>query len=280
MVERAITRRKAARLQGIPVSPARASRQNHRMRCPDCGHHPDDYTPSDLASTLDLAGTLWGLILDRVDPGLAARGTPSPVDLRERSVAAVLSAGDDLDSRQEALHRLAHDLTRAGRLLHEYGGTPAAGATGVLDSINASRGGVPKSAVLEAEVGRLGLHVDQQANRRHHGRPWQALSLWSLDLIRRLNDEGHPVRPGSCGENVTVAGIDWAVLRPGMRLGIGEVVAELSSYAIPCAKIRESFAGHEFNRIHHEKHPGWSRMYAWVVRGGTIRPGDPVVVEP
>ena len=36
------------------------------MRCPDCGHHPDDYTPSDLASTLELAAVLWDLILDRV----------------------------------------------------------------------------------------------------------------------------------------------------------------------------------------------------------------------
>jgi MOSC domain-containing protein YiiM len=250
------------------------------MRCAECGHHPDDYTPSDLASTLELAGVLWGLILDRVDPGLAALGSPSPVDLRERSIAAVLSAGDGAESRQQALHQLAHDLTTAGRLLHEYGGTPNAGATGALQSINASGGGVPKAAVPTAEVARHGLVLDRQANRRHHGRPWQALSLWSLDVIHRLNAEGHPVRPGSCGENLTVSGLDWAELRPGMRLGIGSVVAELSSYAIPCAKIRESFAGHDFSRIHHEKHPGESRMYAWVVRGGTVRPGDPVVVEP
>ena len=250
------------------------------MRCAECGHHPADYTPSDLASTLDLAATLWDLILDRVDPALATRGEPSAADLRERSIAQVLSAGEDLESRQEALHRLAHDLTRAGRMLHEYGGTPTAGAAGVLESINASKGGVPKSPVLEAEVDRHGLRVDRQANRRHHGRPWQALSLWSLDVMRMLNTEGHPVRPGSCGENLTISGLDWAALRPGTRLGIGEVVAELSSFAIPCAKIRESFRNYEFNRIHHEKHPGVSRMYAWVVQGGTIRPGDPVIVEP
>ncbi|MDX6224757.1 MAG: hypothetical protein QOE64_1133 [Frankiales bacterium] len=250
------------------------------MRCQECGHHPDDYTPSDLASTLDLAAVLWDLILDRVDPALASRGTPSALDLRERSVAQVLLAGDDPERRQDALHRLAHDLTRAGRLLHEYGGTPTTGAAGTLESINASRGGVPKTAVMEAEVGRLGLAVDKQANRKHHGRPWQALSLWSLDVIESLNAEGHPVSAGSCGENLTVSGIEWAALRPGMRLGIGEVLAELSSYAIPCAKIRDSFVGRDFNRIHHERHPGVSRMYAWVVRGGTVRPGDPVVVEP
>lgn len=250
------------------------------MRCPDCGHHPDDYTPSDLASTLDLAVVLWDLMLDRADPALVTRGEPSPVDLRERSVAAVLSAGDDPGRRQDALHQLAHDLSHAGRLLHEYGDVAQAGVVGELVSINASRGGVPKASVLEAEVGRAGLIGDRQANRRHHGRPWQALSLWSLDVIEALRAEGHPVSSGSCGENLTVRGIDWAALRPGVRLGVGEVVAELSSYAIPCAKIRDSFAGHDFNRVHHERHPGVSRMYAWVVRGGVIRPGDPVVVEP
>jgi MOSC domain-containing protein YiiM len=250
------------------------------MRCQDCRHDTDDYTPSDLASTLDLAAVLWDLILDRVDPAVAARGTPSALDLRERSVAEVLMAGDDLRRRQEALHRLAHDLSRAGRLLHEYGGTQNPGATGTLASINASRGGVPKTAVMAGDVGRLGLTVDKQANRKHHGRPWQALSLWSMEVIEALNAEGHPVRPGSCGENLTIAGVEWSALRPGMRLGVGEVVAELSSYAIPCAKIRDSFLGRDFNRIHHERHPGMSRMYAWVVRGGTVHPGDPVVVEP
>lgn len=250
------------------------------MRCATCGHHADDYTPSDLASTLDLAAVLWDLVLDRADPALVTRGEPSPLDLRERSVAAVLAAGEDDGRRQDALHQLAHDLSYAGRLLHEYGGVVASGAVGELASINTSRGGVPKVPVLEAEVDRSGVRGDRQANRRHHGRPWQALSLWSLDVIEALRAEGHPVSPGSCGENLTLQGLDWAALRPGLRLGIGEVVAELSSYAIPCAKIRESFTGHDFSRVHHERHPGVSRMYAWVVRGGVIRPGDPVVVEP
>lgn len=250
------------------------------MRCLTCGHHPDDYTPSDLASTLDLAAVLWDLVLDRADPSLISRGEPSLLDLRERSVAAVLTAGDDGGRRQQALHQLAHDLSHAGRLLHEYGDVAQAGAVGELASINASGGGVPKVPVLEAEVNRGGVLGDRQHNRRHHGRPWQALSLWSVEVIEQLRGEGHPVAAGSCGENLTISGLDWAALRPGVRLGIGDVVAELSSYAIPCAKIRESFAGHHFDRIHHEKQPGVSRMYAWVVRGGVIRPGDPVVVEP
>lgn len=250
------------------------------MRCPACGHHPDDYTPTDLSSTLDLAAVLWDLMLDRADPSLVARGEPSPLDLRERSVAAVLTAGEDLGRRQDALHRLAHDLSRAGRLLHEYGDVSQVGAVGELVAINVSGGGVPKVPVLEAEVDRAGVRGDRQHNRRHHGRPWQALSLWSLDVITALRAEGHPVSPGSCGENLTVRGLDWARLRPGIRLGIGEAVAELSAYAVPCAKIRASFAGHDFNRVHHDRHPGVSRMYAWVVRGGVVRPGDPVVVEP
>jgi hypothetical protein len=29
----------------------------------------------------------------------------------------------------------------------------------------------------------------------------------------------------------------------------------------------------------HDRHPGWSRAYAWVLRGGEVHPGDAVVVE-
>ena len=36
---------------------------------------------------------------------------------------------------------------------------------------------------------------------------------------------------GAAGENVTIAGLDWADVRPGVRLRIGEVLAEVWSFA-------------------------------------------------
>ena len=54
-------------------------------------------------------------------------------------------------------------------------------------------------------------------DRLHHGRPLQAVCLWSQDVIDALRDEGHPIRAGAAGENLTVSGIDWDTIRPGVR---------------------------------------------------------------
>jgi hypothetical protein len=74
-----------------------------------------------------------------------------------------------------------------------------------------------------------------------------------------------------------VAGIDWTLVRPGMRLSLGaDVVLEITRFTTPCTTIRGSFRDRDSNRIHQNLHPGWSRAYARVVAGGRIRTGDPV----
>jgi len=80
------------------------------------------------------------------------------------------------------------------------------------------------------------------------------------------------------GENITVAGLDWAAVRPGLQIAIGEVAAELSAYSPPCAQNAQWFTGGDVRRIDPDLRPGWSRAYAWVLRGGTVRVGDPVTV--
>ena len=176
----------------------------------------------------------------------------------------------------EVLHH-GHDL---GRLRHQLGaGVPA--QTGSVAQLNVSGGGVPKQPVEAAEVGFRGLAGDHQNDRVHHGRPFQAVCLYGLDVIEALQAEGHPIQPGSVGENVTVAGLDWASLRPGAQVAIGDdLLLELSSYAIPCAKNAPWFVDGDFRRMAQDRHPGWSRLYGTVLRPGAIRTGDPVVVEP
>ncbi|HEX7241089.1 MAG TPA: MOSC domain-containing protein [Longimicrobiaceae bacterium] len=143
--------------------------------------------------------------------------------------------------------------------------------------INVSPGGVPKLPVPEAEVGFLGLAGDKQRDRRFHGGPLRALCLFPLEEIERLRAEGHPIGPGSTGENVTTAGLPWEAVRPGARLALGdEVVVEVTSYTVPCKTIRDSFRDGEFKRISQKLHPGESRVYARVLRTGRIRAGDPV----
>jgi MOSC domain-containing protein YiiM len=136
---------------------------------------------------------------------------------------------------------------------------------------------VPKLPVAEARLTRDGLIGDQQAKPFIHGGPERALSLYSLELIERLRAEGHAITPGSAGENVTIAGLDWSQLAPGSRLRIGrEVVVEITKYANPCRTIRDSFAGGDFKRISQKFRPGESRLYARVLSEGVIRAGQPV----
>ena len=196
-----------------------------------------------------------------------------------RSVSVDGDAYDAAWLLRHAIHDSAHHLHEAGRTIHHLGaGAPT--QEGSVVQLNVSDGGVPKRPVDVAEVGDRGLMGDRQASRQHHGRPLQALCLWSLEVIEALQREGHPIAPGSAGENITVSGIDWATLRPGTQLLVGDVLAEISAWAEPCKKNAPWFSDGDFRRMQHARHPGWSRAYAWVREPGTLRTGDPVVVEP
>lgn len=152
---------------------------------------------------------------------------------------------------------------------------------GTVAAINVSSGGVPKSRVSGAEVSRLGLVGDAQNDTKHHGGPERAICLYSLERIRSLQQEGHPIDIGTAGENVTVEGVDWDLVVPGVQLRLGvHALLEVVSFTNPCKTIRESFIDGEFIRIAHKLHPGWSRVYARVLSEGEIHFGDPVEVNP
>ena len=148
--------------------------------------------------------------------------------------------------------------------------------TGRVFSINISAGGVPKRAVEQAVAGTEGLSGDEHDDKVHHGGPERALCLYSIERIRVLRSEGHPVGPGTMGENITLEGLDSASIKPGDRLQVGEAEIEVTSYTTPCKTIRESFIDGGFSRVLQARHPGDSRLYARVVTGGTIRRGDRV----
>jgi MOSC domain-containing protein YiiM len=136
--------------------------------------------------------------------------------------------------------------------------------------------------VVEARVGVAGMHGDCQRNLKYHGGPDRALCLFSLERIQALAAEGHPIGVGTTGENVTLAGVEWARVVPGARLRLGEVVeVEVTSFTKPCRTIQGSFTGRRTGRISQKTHPGWSRVYARVLSEGMVRVCDPVfVVEP
>lgn len=143
----------------------------------------------------------------------------------------------------------------------------------------AARGGVPKQAVPAVEVTRAGIVGNAVAHPKIHGGPDRALCLYSEEHILALQREGHPVRPGATGENLTLAGLDWPGLAPGARLQFGaEVTVEVTGYAAPCRQIAGAFADGDSGRISQQSHPGWSRLYARVLTPGVLRTGDAVRV--
>ena len=144
--------------------------------------------------------------------------------------------------------------------------------TGTVQHLHASRG-LPKKAIEQADVTWGGIHGDVQSERKHHGRPWQALCLWSSDAITRLRNEGHPIGPGYAGENITVNGIPSTAFRPGAHFRVGTVRGFFTAYAIPCKKNSAWFTNGDFMRMSHER-GNESRVYAMVTTQGVINIGD------
>ena len=145
-----------------------------------------------------------------------------------------------------------------------------------ISSLNRSNGGVPKLPVECAFVSAHGMEGDRQQNRRHHGGPERALCLYSKELIDQLALEGHPIFPGAVGENVTIAGLDWRRMQPGVRVRLGVVEGVVTSFAVPCRTIRDAFADGRSLRISDKLYPGCSRVYLRVERPGLVTVGDAV----
>ena len=200
------------------------------------------------------------------------------VDARLVTLAEVIDGVDPDDPDPATIHAAVHGLRDLSRTLHLVGAGVAT-QQGTVAQLSTSDGGVPKRAVASAEVGPRGFVGDRQGDRKHHGRPFQAVCLWSAEVIDTLVAEGHPIGPGVTGENLTVSGIDWDTIRPGVRLLVGDVTLEISGWAEPCRKNDQWFTDRS-DRMDHRLHPGWSRAYAWVVEPGTIATGDTVIVEP
>ncbi|MEZ5238585.1 MAG: MOSC domain-containing protein [Microthrixaceae bacterium] len=209
-------------------------------------------------------GSLAASVRTRLEELVESLGPRTPL-------ADVLDPGDPLVVAIEECDRLLSLAARSvcRELDHRDSGSVVRVAT--------SAGGVPKSPLHSARIDRRGLVGDLQADRANHGRPFQAVSLYSAERIEDLAAEGHPVTPGAVGENLLLSGIGWSSLRVGQRLAVGsEVLLELSAWAPPCRTIAGAFCGGRFDRIDHDKHPGWARWYAWVLVPGGVSTGDPV----
>jgi MOSC domain-containing protein YiiM len=146
-------------------------------------------------------------------------------------------------------------------------------------SLNRSPGGVPKLPIDEASVTSRGLDGDRQKNTKIHGGPTRALCLYAMELIEELQKQGHPIVPGSIGENITIRGLDWSAMQPGTRLRLGdEVEISITKFTQPCHQIRAAFSDGDYRRVNEDIRPGNSRVYARVIQEGRLRVGDKVEI--
>lgn len=240
-------------------------------RCRVCGFVASAWTDQDLGRTLA-----------HTDDLLTGWSVATRSDLADDVSSLADAARDEIavaDGDAQRVHTLWHALVAIADHRRD-GGDVVARQAGSLEQINRSDGGVPKKPVAGAEIDHGGVVGDAQAARIHHGRPWQALCLWSADVIDEIAAEGHPIRAGAAGENITIRGIDWGVLRAGTILDIGSVRCQISAPAEPCTKNSRWFVDGAIDRMDHVENPGSSRWYASVVRPGSISTGAAVVVEP
>jgi len=222
---------------------------------------PYSFTEQDAKKTVSNAFIVWDLYTAERDASVIEHLRPQLTG----------DLATDVERVWTAWMAVSPAMRAAGQLPHRAEGTVA--------QLSTSKGGLPKLPTPHVSVGWRGVEGDAQKTRVHHGRPWQALCLWSTESIETLRAEGHPIAPGLAGENITVSGLHWPDVRPGVRLRIGTVLCETSAYALPCYQNAAWFVDGDFEAMHHERGPV-SRIYATVLEPGEISVGDPAVLEP
>lgn len=147
------------------------------------------------------------------------------------------------------------------------------------------RGSLDRTAIdKRAQEGRvhvrtLGLHGDDQYDKKHHGGVFQAVYAYAReDAQWWANELGYEISPGGFGENVSTVGLDvtGAVLGERWRVGDDGLVLEVTSPRVPCT----TFQGwmdepHWVKRFTEHGAPG---AYLRVVVEGTVGAGDGVEV--
>lgn len=128
--------------------------------------------------------------------------------------------------------------------------------------------GTEKHSIPEGhfEAG-YGLKDDAHAGNWH-----RQVSLLSYDKVEAFNRRGANVEDGAFGENLVVAGIDFGTLPVGTRLKAGTAELEMTQIGKEC---------HTHCTIYHrmgECIMPREGVFAEVIQGGVIRPGDEMTV--
>lgn len=143
---------------------------------------------------------------------------------------------------------------------------------GTVVSINTSeKKGVRKTPVPEAVVNEdFGIEGDAHASASWH----RQVSLLALESIRKMQALGLDVKPGDFAENLTTEGLDLLALPVGTWIRIGtDVIGKVSQIGKVChtrCAIYEQAGDCVMPK---------EGIFIRVMRGGTIRTGDTILVS-
>ena len=113
----------------------------------------------------------------------------------------------------------------------------------------------------------LGLEGDAHAGFAH-----RQVSLLAIESIEKMRQKGFHVKPGDFAENLTTSGLNLPALPIGTKLKVGQVILEVSQIGKKC---------HGHCNIYYQAGAcimPKEGIFAIVVAGGQIAPGDPIEV--
>ena len=128
--------------------------------------------------------------------------------------------------------------------------------------------GIKKNTVREVTIEEdYGVAGDAHADRQTH----RQVSLLAIESINKMRQLGFELKPGDFAENITTEGIDLVSMSVGTRILAGdEVVLEMSQIGKEChaaCAIRRQVGDCIMPR---------EGIFARVVQGGILRPGDSI----
>jgi MOSC domain-containing protein YiiM len=135
----------------------------------------------------------------------------------------------------------------------------------VLHLFRAPKKRLPMEELVEAHV------VEESGfDGCAHARPnsKRQVLLVDVETLRAMD-----LRPGIIRENITAEGLDVNALKVGERLRAGEVELQVSAVCAPCELMEEIRAGLMDALV------GRRGMLCRVLRGGTLKAGDPIEVQ-
>ena len=129
--------------------------------------------------------------------------------------------------------------------------------------------GTAKKNIGESEiVENFGLKDDA------HGGTWhRQVSLLSYDKIEEFKALGVDVKDGDFGENLIVEGLDLSKLPIGTKLGINQVMLEVTQIG------KECHSGCAIAQAVGKCIMPTEGIFARVIRGGTVKIGDEVSIK-